>query len=73
MELTIWDWGTQEPSLPVAAGDLELELDIKNRDLSNRGRGRLMVRKICKNIERKRYGTLNETVYRIAADDQPEE
>ena len=73
VELTIWDWGTQEPSLPVAAGDLELELDIKNRDLSNRGRGRLMVRKICKNIERKRYGTLNETVYRIAADDQPEE
>ena len=73
VELTIWDWGTQEPSLPVAAGNLELELDIRNRDFSGHGRGRLMVRKICKNIERNRYGTLNETIYRIAADDQPKE
>ena len=73
VELTIWDWGTQEPSLPVAAGNLELELDLKNRDFSGHGRGRLMVRKICKNIERNRYGTLNETIYRIAADDKPKE
>ncbi|MBO4647932.1 MAG: SpoIIE family protein phosphatase [Lentisphaeria bacterium] len=70
VELTIWDWGTQEPSLPVAAGNLELELDIRNRDFSGHGRGRLMVRKICKNIERNRYGTLNETIYSIVLDDQ---
>jgi len=69
VELTIWDWGTQEPSLAVAAGNLELELELKNRDFSGRGRGRLMVRKICKNIERNRFGPLNETTYRIAVDD----
>ena len=66
VELTIWDWGTQEPSMPVAAGDTELELELKNRDFSGRGRGRLMVRKICDSIERNQYGTLNETIYRIA-------
>ena len=67
-ELTVWDWGTQEPSLPVAAGNPELELELRNRDFSGRGRGRLMVRKICEGIERNRFGTLNETIYRIAAD-----
>ena len=70
--LTIWDWGTQEPSLPVTAGNLEVELDLKNRDYSGRGRGRLMVRKMCKSIERNRFETLNETIYRIAADDKTE-
>ena len=69
VEMTVWDWGSQEPSLPVAAGNLELELDLKNRDFSGRGRGRLMVRKICCGIERNRYGTLNETIYRIAVAD----
>ena len=69
-ELTIWDWGTKEPSLLVAAGDLEVELELKNRDFSGRGRGRLMVRKICAGIERNRFGTLNETIYRIALDDE---
>ncbi len=68
VELTIWDWGTQEPSLPVAAGDTEVELELKNRDFSGRGRGRLMVRKICNGIERKRFGNINETIYRIAID-----
>ena len=68
VEMTVWDWGTQEPSLPMAAGDLELELDLKNRDFSGRGRGRLMLRKICCGIERSQYGTLNETIYRIAPD-----
>ena len=72
VELTIWDWGTQEPSLPVTAGNLEVELDLKNRDFSGRGRGRLMVRKMCKSIERNRFETLNETIYRIAADDKTE-
>ena len=69
MELTIWDWGTQEPSLLVAAGDAEVELELKNRDFSGRGRGRLMVRKICSGIERKRFGNINETIYRIAIED----
>ena len=70
VELTIWDWGTPEPSILVAAGDPELELELKNRDFSGRGRGRLMVRQICDGIERNRFGTLNETVYRIAADEK---
>ena len=70
VELTIWDWGTQEPSITVAAGNPELELEIKNREFSSRGRGRLMVRKICCGIERNRFGTLNETIYRIAVDGQ---
>ena len=72
VELTVWDWGTQEPSLLVAAGNLELEMELKNRDFSNRGRGRLMVRKICGSIARNQFGTLNETIYRIAADGQSE-
>lgn len=71
-ELTIWDWGTREPSLSVAAGDLDVELELKNRDFSGRGRGRLMLRKMCASIERKQFGPLNETIYRIAADDQDE-
>ena len=70
VELTIWDWGTREPSMPVAAGDSELELELRNRDFSSRGRGRLMVRQICGGIERKRFGILNETIYRITADDK---
>lgn len=68
VELTVWDWGTQEPSLFVSVGNPEVELELKNRDFSGRGRGRLMVRKICKSIERKVFGNLNETTYRIAAD-----
>ena len=66
--MTIWDWGTQEPSLPVTAGSSELELELKNRNFSGRGRGRLMVRTICCGIERKQFDTLNETVYRIAVE-----
>ena len=38
--------------------------------MSSRGRGRLMVRKMCTSIERNRFGTLNETIYRIALDDK---
>ena len=68
VELTIWDWGTPEPSILVAAGDPELELELRNRGFSGRGRGRLMVRKICSGIERKQFGTLNETIYHIGAD-----
>ena len=72
VELTIWDWGSPEPSILVAAGDPELELKLKNREFSSRGRGRLMLRTICANIERNRYGTLNETIYRIAAENKGE-
>jgi len=72
-DLTIWDWGTQEPSIPVAVGNTEVELDLKNRDYSSRGRGRLMVRKVCRGIERNRFGTLNETIYHISAGDKAEQ
>ena len=68
VEMTIWDWGTQEPSILVTDGDAELELELKNRDFSGRGRGRLMLRKMCCGIERRRFGTLNETVYYIETD-----
>ena len=71
--LTVWDWATPEPSILVAAGDSELELELRNRDLSNRGRGRLMMRKICCGIERNRFDTLNETIYRIALEDKTEQ
>ena len=67
-DLTIWDWGTQEPSIRVALGDTEVELDLKNRNFSGRGRGRLMVRKVCCGIERNRFGALNETIYHIPAE-----
>ena len=70
VDLTIWDWGTQEPSIPVAVGSTEVELDLKNRDFSGRGRGRLMVRKVCCGIERNRFGALNETIYHIPAENQ---
>ena len=68
VELTIWDWGTPEPSILVAAGNSELELELRNRGFSGRGRGRLMLRQICANIERNSFGILNETIYRIAVD-----
>jgi CheY-like chemotaxis protein/anti-sigma regulatory factor (Ser/Thr protein kinase) len=71
-ELTVWDWGTQEPGIPVAVGDPDLELELKNREFSSRGRGRLMVRKMCDGIVRNRYGALNETVYRIPLDGKAE-
>jgi hypothetical protein len=38
---------------------------MANTRMSNHGRGRLMVRELCDTIERNRYGTLNETIYRI--------
>ena len=72
VELTVWDWGTPEPSMLVADGNAELELELRNRDFSSRGRGRLMVRKICEGIGRNRYGALNETIYRIAVGEKAE-
>ena len=64
-ELTVWDWGSQEPSIAVAAGNSETAFELLNRDMSNHGRGRLMVRELCCGVERRRYGLLNETVYHV--------
>ena len=68
VELTVWDCGTPEPSITVAAGNLDVELELKNREFNGRGRGRLMVRKICNGIQRNSFGILNETVYFIPID-----
>jgi len=72
VELTIWDFGTPEPSISVAAGSLDVEMELKNREFSARGRGRLMVREICNGIKRNRFGILNETVYFIPMDGMQE-
>ena len=64
-ELTVWDWGSPEPSIAVAAGNADTAFELLNRDMSNHGRGRLMVRELCCGVERKRYGELNETVYHV--------
>ena len=64
-ELTVWDCGQPPPSLKVAAGVTETALDLVNNDLSNHGRGRLMVRQLCDGIQRQRFGSLNETVFHI--------
>ena len=64
-ELTVWDCGTPEPGIEVAAGSTDVAFDLANLEFSNHGRGRLMVRDICDGIERQRYGSLNETIYYI--------
>ncbi len=64
-DLTVWDYGTPEPSLAVAGGDSSTAFELVNRQMSNHGRGRLMVRELCNGIERKRFGCLNETVYHV--------
>ena len=63
--LTIWDAGTPEPSIAVVAGDSDTAFEMKNRDFSGRGRGRLIVRELCNGIERNSYPPLNETTYHI--------
>ena len=63
--LTVWDYGTQEPSMIVAAGDASTAFELVNREMGGHGRGRLMVRELCSGIERNRYGILNETIYHI--------
>jgi anti-sigma regulatory factor (Ser/Thr protein kinase) len=64
-ELTVWDAGTPEPSIAVVAGDSDTVFEMKNRDFSGRGRGRLIVRELCNGIERNSYPPLNETTYHI--------
>ncbi len=67
-ELTVWDCGTPDPSLLVAAGSTDVAFDLANQVWSGRGRGRLMVRELCTGVERNRYGVLNETIYHIPFD-----
>ena len=64
-ELTVWDGGTPEPSIAVAAGDADTAFELANQNMSNHGRGRLMLRQLCKAIARNRYGILNETIYYV--------
>ncbi len=64
-DLTVWDCGTPEPSIAVAAGDATTAFELANQKMSDHGRGRLMVRELCDGVERKRFGTLNETVYHV--------
>lgn len=66
-ELTVWDCGTPDPSLQVAAGSTDVAFDLANRGGAGRGRGRLMVREMCHGIERNRYGALNETIYHVGS------
>jgi len=65
LELTVWDCGSQDPSVEVAAGSTDVAFDLANQRFSGRGRGRLMLRDFCTGIERNRYGMLNETIYYI--------
>lgn len=64
-QLTVWDCGTPEPSLAVAVGDSSTAFELVNRNMSNHGRGRLMLRELCMGVERKTFGTLNETIYHV--------
>ena len=68
-ELTVWDCGTPEPSIVVATGDSSTAFEAANRSMSNHGRGRLIVRELCQGIERKTYGSMNETIYHVPADE----
>jgi len=63
--LTVWDAGTEEPSVAVAVGDSDTAFELANQNMSGRGRGRLMLRELCDGIERNRYPPLNETTYHI--------
>jgi anti-sigma regulatory factor (Ser/Thr protein kinase) len=63
--LTVWDAGTEEPSVKVAVGDAETAFELANQNMSAHGRGRLMVRQLCDGIERNRYPPINETTYHI--------
>jgi len=63
--LTVWDAGTEEPSIAVVTGDSEVAFEKANLDMKGRGRGRLIVRELCDGIERNSYPPLNETTYHI--------
>lgn len=63
--LTVWETGTEEPSIAVVAGDTATAFEMANQNMSGRGRGRLMVRELCNGVERNRYADMNETIYHI--------
>ena len=63
--LTVWETGKEEPSIAVAAGDSSTAFEMANKNMSGRGRGRLMVRELCDGVERNRYMNMNETIYHI--------
>ena len=63
--LTVWDTGSEEPSIRVAVGDSDTAFELTNQNMSGHGRGRLMVRELCDGIERNRYPPINETTYHI--------
>ena len=63
--LTVWDAGTEEPSIEVVAGDSGTAFEQANQNMAGRGRGRLIVRELCDGVERNRYPPLNETTYHI--------
>ena len=71
-DLTVWERGTPVPSMAVVGGDASTAFELINRQMGNHGRGRLIVRELCCGIERKRYGSLNETVYRVKLSDYVE-
>ena len=64
-ELTVWDCGTPVPSIAVAAGNTDTAFELKNREFSGRGRGRLIARELCKGISRIRIDNVNQTIYHI--------
>ena len=63
--LTVWETGSPEPSIEVAAGDASTAFEMANMNMAGRGRGRLMVRELCEGVERNRYMNMNETTYHI--------
>ncbi len=69
-ELTVWDYGSSEPSIQVVAGDSATYFEKANNAMSNHGRGRLMIREICDGIEREHMLGMNETVYHIPIQDR---
>jgi len=71
--LTVWDAGTEEPSVAVVAGDADVVFEKANNDMKGRGRGRLIVRELCDGIERNRFPPLNETIYHIPLNGRKEE
>ena len=63
--LTVWETGSEEPSIEVVAGDSATAFEMANQNMAGRGRGRLMVRELCEGVERNRYMNMNETTYHI--------
>jgi serine phosphatase RsbU (regulator of sigma subunit)/anti-sigma regulatory factor (Ser/Thr protein kinase) len=64
-ELSVWEYGSPEPSIQVVAGDASTYFENANKAMRSHGRGRLMIREICDSIERERILDLNATTYFI--------